>query len=192
LTTELCVFLSVKDISKELNVLLLISFSEGLEWLETQKYEISKVPMPTFETDKSYAGDFRTETQKGYSETIGEVAEKFVFNELIKQYKAKYSKETIQTESTSTFKTSSVEIIWHRALGNRYEDRDITITEKGIEKYIEVKATKDSEQTDSTLFLSFNEWSLMKRSTDRYFIARVFNGHNPTQVTFVKMERTEP
>lgn len=192
LTTELCVFLSVKDISKELNVLLLISFSEGLEWLETQKYDIDKVPTPTFETDKSYAGDFRTGTQKDYSETIGEIAEKFVFKELIKQYKAKYSKETIQAESASTFRMSSVEIIWHRALGNRYEDRDMTITEKGVEKYIEVKATKDSEQTDSTLFLSYNEWSLMKRSTDRYFIARVFNGHKPTQVTFVKMERTEP
>ncbi len=192
LTTELCVFLSVKDISKKLNVLLLISFSEGLEWLETQKYDLSKVPTPTFETDKSYAGDFRTETQKGYSETIGEVAEKFVFNELIKQYKAKYSKETVQTESASTFKTSSVEIVWHRALGNRYENRDITITEKGVEKYIEVKATKDNEQTDSTLFLSYNEWSLMKKSNDRYYIARVFNGNNPTQVTFVKMENTEP
>jgi len=192
LTTELCVFLSVKDISKELNVLLLISFSEGLEWLETQKYDIDKVPTPTFETDKSYAGDFRTGTQKDYSETIGEIAEKFVFNELIKQYKAKYPNEPIKTESASTFKTSSVEIVWHRALGNRYADRDITITEKGIEKYIEVKATKDSEQTDSTLFLSYNEWSLMKRSTDKYFLARVFNGHNPTQVTFVKMERTEP
>ena len=192
LTTELCIFLSVKDISKELNVLLLISFSEGLEWLETQKYDIDKVPTPTYETDKSYVGDFRTGTQKDYSETIGEIAEKFVFNELIKQYKAKYPNEPIKTESASTFKTSSVEIVWHRALGNRYEDRDITITEKGSEKYIEVKATKDSEQTDSTLFLSYNEWSLMKRSTDRYYIARVFNGHNPTQVIFVKMEKTEP
>lgn len=192
LTTELCVFLSVKDISKELNVLLLISFSEGLEWLETQKYVISKVPSPTFETDRSYAGDFRSDTQKGYSETIGEIAEKFVFNELIKHYKAKYSKEIVQTENSSTFKTSSIEIIWHRALGNRYENRDITITEKGIEKYIEVKATKDSEQTDSTLFLSYKEWNLMKNSNDRYYIARVFNGHNPTQVTFVKMEKTKP
>ena len=192
LTTELCVFLSVKDISKELNVLLLISYSEGLEWLETQKYDISKVPTPTIETDRSYAGDYRTDTQKGYSETIGEIAEKFVFNELIKHYKAKYSKEKVQTDNSSTFKTSSIEIVWHRALGNRYEDRDITITENGIEKYIEVKATKDNEQTDSTLFLSYNEWSLMKKSNNRYYLARVFNGDNPTQVTFVKMEKSEP
>jgi hypothetical protein len=192
LTTEICAFLSVKDVSKELNVLLLILFSEGLKWLETQKYDISKVPVPTLETDKSYAGDYRTGEQKDYSESIGEIAEKFVFNEIIKQYKAKYSNETIQIESASTFKTSKMEIIWHRAMGNLYEDRDITITENGIEKYIEVKATKDSEQTDSTLFFSFNEWSLMKRSADKYFIARVFNGHKPTQVIFVKMERIEP
>lgn len=191
LTTELCIFLFVKDVSKELNVLLLISFSEGLEWLETQKYDISKVSTPTFETDRSYAGDFRTDTQKGYSETIGDIAEKFVFNELITHYKTKYSKEDVQTENSSTFKTSSIEIVWHRALGNRYEDRDITITEKGVEKYIEVKATIDNEQTDNTLFLSYNEWSLMKKSNDRYYIARVFNGHNPTQVTFLKMEKIE-
>ncbi len=98
----------------------------------------------------------------------------------------------MQTENSSTFKIGSIEIVWHRALGNRYEDRDITITENGIEKYIEVKATKDSEQIDSTLFLSYNEWSLMKKSNDRYYLARVFNGHNPTQVTFVKIENSEP
>jgi hypothetical protein len=192
LTTEICLFLNVKDISKELNVLLQVSFSEGLDWLKKQKYDITKLPTSVLETDISYAGDLRTGTQKDYSEVIGESSEKMVFEELIKLYKAKYPKELIVTENSSTFKTSCVEIIWHRALGNRFEDRDITISEKGIEKYIEVKATKDNEQTDSTLFLSFNEWSLMKRSDDRYFIARVFDGFNPTQVTFIKMERTEP
>jgi hypothetical protein len=188
LTSALCEFLKIKDISKELNVLLLISFKDGMEWLQNQKYDISQIPSQIQDTDRSYTVDFRNEAQKADSENMGEIAEKFVFNELVRRFKAKYSQEEVQVETSSIFKTSSITILWHRALGDRYENRDITITELGIEKYIEVKATKDTEQTDSTLFLSYNEWSLMKSSADRYYVARVFNGTNPTEVTYIKME----
>jgi hypothetical protein len=191
LTGEMCKFLKIKDITKELNVLLLVSFDEGLSWLENQKYDITKVPTKMKETDIDYSGDSRSAIQKAVSETIGEIGEKFVFNELIKIYRDKYSNEKVEIENSSTFKTQSVEIIWHRATGKCYEDRDITIIEKGKEKYIEVKTTKESEKSDSTLYLSYNEWTLMKNSKNCYFVARVFDGNNPNQVTFVKMDKTE-
>lgn len=191
LTSELCKFFSINDISKELNVLLLISFEEGLKWLESQNYDISIVPLPVVETEQVYAGDFRTEAQKAYSDTIGEITEKFVFDTLIKAYKTKYSLENVQVNNPSTFKTHSVEITWHRAAGNRYSNRDITVIENGFEKYFEVKSTVEKESVDNVLFWSFNEWSLMKESKNRYFMARVFNGSNPQEVTFVKMDVTQ-
>jgi hypothetical protein len=188
---EMCKFLKIKDITKELNVLLLVPFDEGLNWLENQKYDISKIPAKIKETDIDYSGDSRSAIQKAVSETNGEIGEKFVFNKLIEIYRNKYSNEKVEIENLSTFRTQSVEIIWHRATSNCYEDRDITIIEKGKEKYIEVKTTKESEKSDSTLYLSYNEWTLMKNSKNCYFIARVFDGNNPNQVTFVKMDKTE-
>ena len=191
LTSELCKFLGIKNIEKELNVLLLVSFSEGLKWLESQKYNISNVPQQGESTDKSYEGDYRSISQKESSENIGALSEKFVFDKLIEVYKNKYSNEHIEIQSASTFKTQNVEIIWHRMAGNTYENRDITVAENGREKYFEVKATIQNENVDSTLFLSYNEWSLMKESKNRYFIARVFNGNNPNKVIFVKMDKLE-
>ena len=43
LVEELCKFLEVKNIEKELNVLLLTTFEESLKWLQMKKYDITKL-----------------------------------------------------------------------------------------------------------------------------------------------------
>jgi len=190
LTPELCYFLNIKDISKELNAILPAHFQEGLDWLENRGYDISQVPeqASVSETDRDYT-DTRSPTQREESQRIGEIAEKLIFDELIEAYKRKYSHENIIVESTSEFQTESAKIVWHRAKGDLYEDKDMTITENSVTKYIEVKATKP---TDYNLYLSFNEWTLMKESQDHcYFVARVFNANEPSEITFIEMNKVE-
>lgn len=213
LVRELSRFFSKEEVSLELNVLLLSSFEEGLEWLDSQGFDTSVLPdsiinrvkgsgvqfidnrtsQPASTSSFAHSNeaqfvDNRTSEQKAFSEVIGRKAEGFVFRELVQFYKNKYSDSQILVEDDGWFETDQVKIIWHAKRGYENANHDIKIEEKGEVKFIEVKSTIGDVGSDCNIYFSWQEWSLMCESMGKYFIARVFNSENPSEITFVKMQ----
>lgn len=219
LNNELSGFLSRKDISKELNVLLLSSFKDGYKWLESHGVDMSVLPDKVIreaeeesdgqsihtlnpEQPKVSGGvgdykskeefiDTRNEVQKEISEMLGEKAEGFVFEELVRLYKDKYCGSQILKEEEGWFKMEDVEIIWNAKQGDKYANHDITIIENGEEKFVEVKSSVEKEDENCYLLFTFSEWQLMKESSGRYYVARVFNSQSPDEIVFVEMKKID-
>jgi hypothetical protein len=195
LTAALCIFFDIKDISKELNVLLLETFMDGYNWLKSLGYDVSLVALPekkgTYIEDEPKYIDDRTDEQKRRSSENAKRTENLVFKHLKEMYKTKYSPSPIITENNYSFEIADVKILWHNAAQESFKDKDFTITENGIEKYIEVKSTQESQSNTTQIFFSTNEWGLMKGSKSRYFLARVFESLDPKNIVFVDMQHID-
>jgi hypothetical protein len=74
-------------------------------------------------------------------------------------------------------KPISIDVIWYnKDVGfskDLMRDHDIKIIKNGVERYIEVKATKSTESKSITL--TGSEWRRMIDARDRYRIFRVYN-----------------
>ncbi len=69
------------------------------------------------------------------------------------------------------------DVVWNNEREESYLDHDITLTENGTARLIEVKGTPSSSK--EVFPISLNEWKLMFSIGDKYSIYRVFNAGKP-------------
>lgn len=217
LTDVLCNFLKIKDCERELNVLLLESFKNGLEWLKEQEYDTTLIPVEYLEIkDESLPSstgitptdeqDSRTNEQKEFDRITGEIGEQYVYNELKRIFIEKYKATESDIEETQKgFKLKKIEVIWENKICESGESYDFQIIESFISidnlkpvtkyntSYIEAKSTTtDVLQGDKVpLKFSHKEWDLMYNTENRYFLARVFSTRTNPYMKLVKMEKGE-
>jgi hypothetical protein len=213
LTDKLCDFLSLKNIERELNVLLQEMFDSGLEWLVEQEYDTSLIPDEHRQTPEDIILSFpeevqgsRTDYQKERDQETGRLGELFVFEELKKIFKEKYrASDTDILETETGFKLKSVEVIWKNKLIESMSNYDFEVIElyqfldnnqsKSNLKvsFIESKATTTDESNGDSIpfYLSPKKWALMCKENNRYYIARVFNMRTNPYMKLVKLERGE-
>lgn len=114
--------------------------------------------------------DIRTLSQKEYDEETGSIGEAFVYEQL----------KTIVPATASK---------WLRQVGEKYADHDIEVVRNGKTILIEVKSTTWGEEYGTDFSISKNEWDLLRKTTNDYFIARVFNARNAAYVKWLKVEK---
>ncbi len=123
------------------------------------------------------------ESQEEYQrkrEEIGRWGEKFVYTKLKEELKKRYKLyrfEENKDENTLKIYNNSIlitELEWLNTDELVQEGYDLTLTENGITRYIEVK----SNATDHGIFeISRKQWEFMKNVGDNYLIYRVKNAN---------------
>lgn len=186
--------LNLKDKSRMLGVLLLESFSEGIEFLNEKGYDTRAVRLDHLNSSSSLSNEMNL-TNRPYNisdEAIGRKGEMFLFEYLKEHYKSKYYLEVIETYEG--FKIGEmVEVWWINKNENTTENHDFMVNEFGKDYYIECKSTTYGKNVEKVaLYISSNELNLMESST-RYLIARVYNIGNPsqTEVEFIQLTKKD-
>ncbi|RKO72551.1 DUF3883 domain-containing protein [Sphingobacterium puteale] len=181
-------FLKVHYAERILNVLLLESFANGLEYLEEKGYDTSMIPFGLSNTEEleiGYVGN-NNRIYNQSDEDLGKLGELAVFNKLKQIYSAKYSQPLENTDFG--FRVSdSVEVYWRNIDGATIANHDFKIVEDGKEIYVDSKATPYGKNMEKlALYISGNELNLMEQA-EKYLIARVYHVTTDPVIEFVKL-----
>lgn len=183
-------FLGIRYAERHLSVLLSDAFTEGLAYLKEKfgNEAIRLIPEILLhpQEPKNTLPNANNRAYNQSDETLGRKGELYVFEQLKKLYSEKYDMRT--TETTTGFKIGNkVEVIWRNISENTTSDHDFKVIEQGHHLYIDSKATPyDETILKIPFYLSPNEFTLMQ-STDRYFIARVFNVATNPYIKFIRL-----
>lgn len=183
-------FFKIRYAERILSVLLLSSFSEGIEYLIEKGLNLSLIPEEFKSTKEEEARTINqgNRTYNQSDEDIGKQGEKFVFKELKRIYSCKYNQPVIETPNG--FKIDNkVDVFWMNISDNTTSNHDFKVIEMGNEIFIDSKATTYNKNVEKlALYISGNELELMERA-DKYLIARVYNAtsENPS-MELVKLE----
>lgn len=204
--------LKINKLTKELNLLLLEEFDSCLEWLKELGYDISLIPEDyritscTVKTESNFHEPeqrVRTSAQEEYDSQTGRLGEEFVYERLKKIYQKKYSIDEKNLENTRLgFKIKDIEIIWNNREQESGKDHDFKIINEykyiknnksyiiRSDYFIEVKSTTTNENDIRNIpfYFSINEWNLMDRSDNNYYIARVFNARTKPSMKLIKFQ----
>ncbi|MCW2258670.1 MULTISPECIES: DUF3883 domain-containing protein [Sphingobacterium] len=181
-------FLKVNYAERILNVLLLETFTNGLEYLEEKGYDISLIPSDLLnleELEIGYVGN-NNRLYNQSDEDLGKMGEIAVLKKLKNIYSNKYHQPLEETDFG--FKIAdSVEVYWRNINGVTYTNHDFKIIEEGKEIYVDSKATPYGKNIEKlALYISGNELSLMENA-EKYLIARVYNVTADPIIEFVSL-----
>jgi hypothetical protein len=174
-----------------LTVILLETFSDGLEYLREKDLDVSIIPATQSKLDEQelLVPNVGNREYNQSDEDLGKQGELFVYSELKNFYINKYGNAI--DETISGFKIGdNVDVVWNNKDVLSSENHDFKISERGKEIYIDSKATAFSKNVEKlALYISGNELRLME-SAEHYLIARVFNAaSNKPDMEFVTLKR---
>lgn len=176
LVEPLCKFLNIRYAERILNVLLLETFADGLEYLQEKGYDISLIP-EILRNPKELESPVINQGNRTYNqsdEDLGKLGEQFVYEELKKLYTQKYE-QSIEETQTGFKVGNQVEVFWRNISANTTENHDFKVVENGKDIYIESKATPYAKNIEKvSLYISGNELALME-TAKKYLLARVYN-----------------
>jgi hypothetical protein len=183
-------FLKIRYAERILTVLLLETFSGGIEYLKEKGFDIALIPdelLNPKEPEVRVINDGNRQYNQS-DEDLGKQGELVVFEKLKQIYTKKYNQSAIETETG--FKVgSSVEVFWRNKNQTTTADHDFKVVELKKEIYIDSKATTYGKNVEKlALYISGNELNLMENA-DKYLIARVYNAtsENPS-VEFLRLQ----
>ncbi|WP_157492741.1 ATP-binding protein [Echinicola pacifica] len=189
-------FLKIRYAERILTVLLLESFSGGIEYLKEKFGEdiVNVIPEillnPTFIPAPNISTGDTSQSNEEFLRTIGRKGELAVFDELKKIYSRKYGLTVTDTKTGFNI-GNQLEVFWRNISENTTANHDFKIIESGKEIYIDSKATKVGKNMDKiALYISGAELELMERA-EMYLIARVYNVITDPTIEFVKLKRED-
>lgn len=184
-------FLYLKNIERDIYILLSDSFEEGKKYiLEKYGEDILKILPESIPTSVNINMDNIVVQNRPYNPSdkeLGRKGELFVYEQLKRMYAEKHKADPIETQKGFKIK-KSVKVKWRNKYGESSFDHDFKIEENGETIYLDSKATPyDMSMEKIPFYLSPNEFRLMA-SSDHYYIARVFKVTSEPEVVFIKME----
>ncbi|MBN8683995.1 MAG: DUF3883 domain-containing protein [Chitinophagales bacterium] len=188
-------FLKIRYAERILTVLLLESFSEGIEYLIEKGFDISLIPEELINSNES---EIRMINQgnRAYNqsdEDLGKQGELVVFENLKQKYSQKYS-QSVEETLTGFRVGAKVEVFWRNKNNTTTANHDFKVVELGKEIYIDSKATPYGKNIEKVcLYISGGELDLME-TAEKYLIARVYNATSSTnvEVEFVRLQIDSP
>lgn len=169
-------FLNIRYAERILNVLLLETFSEGIEYLKERGFDISLIPDELLNPKEPEMSSInqRNRAFNQSDEDLGNKGEQFVYEELKRIYIQKYG-QPIEETRTGFKIGDQIEVFWRNISANTTANHDFKVVEYGKEIYIDSKATPYDKNVEKVaLYISGNELALMEKA-EKYLIARVFN-----------------
>jgi hypothetical protein len=181
-------FLNIRYAERILTVLLLENFAEGVEYLKEKDYDISLIPDELLNPKEPETIINQGNTPyNSDSESLGNLGEQFVYEELKRIYTKKYG-QPIEETKTGFKIDSKVEVFWRNISENTAANHDFKVVELGKEIYIDSKATPYSKNVEKVaLYISGNELELME-TAEKYLLARVYNVTTNPTMELIKLE----
>lgn len=181
-------YLGIKYAERELTVLLLESYVDGVEFLK-EKFATETLGLPEKKLTIIEKTPSTVVSNRPYNESdeeIGRQGELFVYQYLKEFYTQKYKASIIET--TKGFKIDNkIEVFWVNMKENTNTEYDFKIVKNEKVTYIDSKATRGGYETKEPFRMSINELNLMEKA-ENYLIARVFNVISNPTLKFIQMD----